>query len=69
MTNSLVNDENLGPYTEGRTEIIMKEADLKISIDDLQVLQSIISVVLSEIQIISSVWTDFGKDQSKVIEK
>jgi len=47
----------------------MKEADLKISIDDLQVLQSIISVVLSEIQIISSVWTDFGKDQSKVIEK
>jgi hypothetical protein len=47
--------------------IDMNEADLKISIDDLQVLQSIVDVVLEEMLVLSSVWAS-EKIKSPLLE-
>ena len=62
MESTIDTDDNFGLYTEDIMTIVMNEADLKISIDDLQVLQSIVDVVLGEIFLLSSVW---AKDKSK----
>ena len=69
MESTIDTDDNFGLYTEDIMTIVMNEADLKISIDDLQVLQSIINVVITEILLLSAVWTDFANDYSKNPQK
>jgi hypothetical protein len=68
MNSSLVTDVNFGLYTENLTEIAMNEADLKISIDDLQVLNSILNVLMAEIWVLSAVWTNYSNPPAKEIK-
>ena len=56
MNSSLVNDANIGLYTENLTEVVMNQTDLKISIDDLQVLSSILNGLMAEILVLSALW-------------
>lgn len=56
MNSSLVSDANIGLFTENLTEILMNETDLKISIDDLQILQSILNGLMAEIWVLSGLW-------------
>jgi len=65
MSSSLVIDPTFGLYTENLTEIVVNEADLKISIDDLQVLSSILNGLMSEIWVMSGIWTEYSKPQEK----
>ena len=58
-------DRHFGLYTEDLISVIMRQADLKISIEDLQVLQSIVEVVVGEILALQAVWAD---DKSEIIE-
>ena len=68
MNSSLVTNINFGLYTENLTEIVMNEADLKISIDDLQVLNSILNVLMAEIWVLSAVWTDYSNPPVKEVK-
>jgi len=68
MNSSLVTDVNFGLFTENLTEISMNEADLKISIDDLQVLNSILNVLMAEIWVLSAVWTNYSNPPAKEIK-
>jgi len=49
-------DDHFGLYTEDLLTVIMNEVLLKISIEDLQVLQSIVDVVVGEMQLLQAVW-------------
>lgn len=64
MRSALV-DDGVCKFTNNITDVFLEQAELKISIDDLQVMQAIVFVTLAEINEMSAVWMDYSSGKVK----